>query len=738
MSNSPQPESRLSWRQHVWRDLVTWWRGNGQVWIYLAKALCAAFLALGIAMLLDLPQPRTAMTTTFIVMNVQSGAVLAKSYYRICGTLVGLVAMLIFISLFAQAPELFILSTALWVGVCTFGAAYNRNFRSYGFVLAGYTAALIGFPASQHPDVSFISATTRVAEVTLGIVCAGVVSALIFPRRAGDQLRTSVRARFSSFVEFVSASLAGQQDRAKLQARTAAFVGDVVGYEATLSMAVFDSSDARVRGGRLRRLNGEFMTVSTRFHALHQLMNRLRSAGATRAIDAIEPYFKEIAPLLAKSGEPVSSASDAVHVAEQLTTYKASLPARIGATRTALAADDDAPMLDFDTAAELLYRFVDDLHAYATTYASLSQASHARERWVESYAPKTNWVLAAVGGARAVVTMLIVAAFWMASAWPSGITALLNTAAVCALAAGSPRPTKMVSQMFGGTLLAVAMALTVQTFVYPNIDGFPLLCLGLAPFLLIGLGLTTKPATFGYGFGYCVFFSTLVGPDNVVQYDPAGLMNDGLALLISMVAAYIAFAVLLPMSTPWLRNRVLSDLRHRVSMACRARLARLRPRFESGSRDLSLQLNSLATSPEQTREGLAWLFAVWEVGSAVIDLRETLAKAAPAGSSRGVHAGNAWRAQSDVLIESLATLFDRPEETRRLQALVDANLAIDAAQRAVAGENGAAAGNGDARRLMEQTLRHLHFIRTALLDPESPLVEGAGDAAAAAASASAA
>lgn len=684
--------------------LATWWRTDAQVWVYLAKALLAAFLALGIAMLIDLPQPRTAMTTTFIVMNVQSGAVFAKSFYRMCGTLVGLVAMLIFISLFSQTPELFILATSVWVGICTAGAAYNRNFRSYGFVLSGYTAALIGFPASQHPDISFITATTRVAEVTLGIVCAGVVSATIFPRFAGDQMRVAVRKRFSSFVDFVAVSLSGKGDRARMEATTAAFVADVVGYEATRSMAVFDSHDARMRGGRLKRLNNEFMTATTRFHALHQLMNRLRNAYAAPAVAALEPYFQEVAPLLATSGGAVLAASDAIHAATQLEAYKAALPERIRVTRATLAQNDDAPMLDFDTAADLLYRFVDDLHAYALTYASLAHETHAREEWIESYEPKTNLVLAGVGGLRTVVTMLLVGAFWLGSAWPSGITALLNTAAVCALAAGSPRPTKMVLQMFFGTALAVVMAMIVETFVYPNIDGFPMLCVGLAPFLLIGLGLTTRPATFGYGFGYCVFFSTLIAPDNVVQYDPTALMNDGLALLVSMIASYIAFAVLLPTSTPWLRKWLLKDLRHQVALACHARMKRLRSRFESRTRDLMSQISAYAEDAAEKQVAMTWLFAVLEVGNAVIDLRAELADA-PRSAAPSM----------DALFDALAALFERPSVARLQQA---STMTLDAINRLKAD---VPAASPEAQQHLRRMLGHLHFVRTALLDPESPL-----------------
>ncbi|WP_428214368.1 FUSC family protein, partial [Enterococcus casseliflavus] len=83
------------------------------------------------------------LITVFIVMQPQSGMILAKSFYRVIGTLVGSAAVVVFVGLFAQTPELFLLASALWIGLCTVGSAHNRNFRSYGFVLSGYTVALI-------------------------------------------------------------------------------------------------------------------------------------------------------------------------------------------------------------------------------------------------------------------------------------------------------------------------------------------------------------------------------------------------------------------------------------------------------------------------------------------------------------------------------------------------------------------------------------------------------------------
>jgi uncharacterized membrane protein YccC len=705
----------------LYEAAADWARTDGLTWIYLFKALAACFLALGIAMKLDLPQPRTAMTTVFIVMQPQSGAVFAKSFYRICGTLVGLVVMLALLGLFAQQPELFIISTAIWVGICTAGAARNRNFRSYGFVLAGYTAALIGIPASQHPDGAFLSALTRVAEVVIGIVCAGAVSGLVFPQFAGLQMRGTVRARFSAFVEYVSASLAGRNDRARIEATNARFVADIVGFEAARSIAVFEGPDSRMRGGRLARLNSEFMTASTRFHALHQLMNRLRATsasgtdGSAIAIAALEPYFREIAPLLAKSGEPVLSAADAAHAAAQLDAYKAELPKRVRATRAELETHADAPLLDFDTAAELLYRFIDDLHAYAATYASLAVDTHARERWIERYEPKTNAIAASVAGVRAAIVMMVLGAFWIATAWPSGSTLTLNAAAVCALASSAPDPKRTVFQMAGGTVLATLMGMIAVFGVFPRIDGFAMLCVALTPFLLLGVFMTTRPRLAGYGVGYCIFFCFLAGPDNVMHYDPSSFMNDSIALVLSMLVSSVAFAVLLPPSTPWLRNRLLVDLRRQVVLAGRAGLGRVRSRFESGARDLMFQINALSPNePDLKRDTLRWLFSVLEVGNAVIDLRREVAALPP---HPRYEKSTPWRVALRALLDALAALFERPREDRFASALATTADAIAEVQQLMAGFT----PSREERHQLLRILSQLHFIRTALLDPQSPL-----------------
>jgi len=95
-------------QQFTWRD-----------GLFSVKAFIAAMLALWIAFRLDLSQPSWCITTVYVVSQPLAGMVLAKSLYRVLGTVIGAVMSLIFVALFSNNPELFCLALAIWIGVCT-------------------------------------------------------------------------------------------------------------------------------------------------------------------------------------------------------------------------------------------------------------------------------------------------------------------------------------------------------------------------------------------------------------------------------------------------------------------------------------------------------------------------------------------------------------------------------------------------------------------------------------------
>ena len=731
MNTDTSATAPLPWSRQLKDAAIAWYQNDRLVWTYIFKMALASLLALGIGMLLDLESPRTAMTTVFIVMQPQSGMILAKSFYRIIGTLIGTTAVVVFVALFAQTPELFLLCTAIWIGLCTAGSAHNRNFRSYGFVLSGYTVALIGIPAVVHPALTFDSVVTRVTELSLGILCAAMVSSLVFPQRSAPNLVRIIRGRFSAFVDLIGGTLAGTVDRKQLEATNARFIGDIIGLEAIRSSAVFEDPDVRLRSGRLMRMNSEFMALSTRVHALHQLMNRLHANHAETVISAIEPYFKEVTPLLTRSGgEPVMSATDAAESAIKLDRFKKELPRRIRQTRATLPEDNASALLDFDTASELLYRVVEELHAYTLTYASLVQRSHEREQWDKSYAPKTSLFTAAIAGTRAAIVLLLLSAFWIASGWPSGDFAALNAAAFCAITSAAPDPARTTRNMSFGVIAAIIAGYFYVFHIYPHLDGFLLLATALLPLLLFAVYLTTRPAWAGFGMGICIFFPFLAVPDNLANFNAATYLNESVALMGSMLVTTIAFMILLPPANAWVVRHMEKKLRKQVVQACSGKLNDLAGRFESGTRDLMHQISALtASQPELKQSALGWMFATLEVGHAIIELRQELDRIRR--DTPDLLPVAAYQALTDIR-RTIPALFDAPTAQTLAAAMAATNDAITVVHHTI----GPYQRPRDERHRLQRTLSYLHFIRTALLDEHSPLhpIRTAADTAAGATS----
>lgn len=306
------------------RAVLDWADSDDLIWLHLLKTVTAGLLALGIA-----------MTTVFVLMQPFSGMVLAKSLYRILGTAAGTVAALVLGALFVQQPELYMLGMIGWVSACIAAAVRFRHFRWYGFVLAGYTAALIGIPNITAPHDLFLAALTRAAEVAVGIVSSSAVSALIVPQRSSLALRHALQIRYANFTAFAADVLDRGIERGQFERRFADLVDEIVGFEATRTFAAFEDPAMHSRSEHLGRLNSEFMDACARLHALHQLLKRLRVNGSAPIATAIKPYFSELAALMVQQPD---AAVDASRMAARLQHFQASLPRLVRETRRPLEA----------------------------------------------------------------------------------------------------------------------------------------------------------------------------------------------------------------------------------------------------------------------------------------------------------------------------------------------------------------------------------------------------------------
>lgn len=702
--------SARHWFSAVRQELVTWGKTEGLRWVFVFKTTIAALLAMGISMRFELGQPVTAMVTVYVLMQPQTGMVLTKSLYRVCGTLAGMVASLALLGLFAQERILFLLGLSIWIGLCTAGAALYRNFKSYGFTLAGYTTAMIALPLVMQPTGFFDYAVNRASEVGVGILCAGIVSDMVFPQSLGVSIVRTIQSCYAEIIGAVQAMLSGRMGRQEIDRMHLRFIGNVMNLESFRSAVLLEAAGIRSRELSLRRLNRDFMAMSTTFHSFYQLMNRLKKA-VSPATQALAALSDSLADVLVKEGEPARTADEALQTERRIAAFRAAFPQQVEIVRQRYVSFSGSQAnLDCETALELLCRFVRELHDYTCAYASLmAERQGLRPLDDVRFAFQTDPTVALLTGTRAMIIILLVAAFWIASAWPNGASAVMMAAIGSALFAPAPDPARAVKMGLIGVLAGFIVSFLCKFFVLTSLDGFSLLCAGMVPFMLVGPYLSMDPKLATMGLGYSAMFCFMISPANSMQYDPVSFINFGTALVIGLAAAAVIFGTFAPVTGEWFKRRTAHMLRRQVEMAGFGPLPGLTNRFESGIRDI---LHRIAAKQDlqdaHDRNILDWMFIVLEIGRAIIHLRQD-ADSIPLSQTLldGVNKS----------IWSIADLFRRPNAQRHAAALESVDLSINV----ILQESGQEELDGHSRDTMRRMLTSQHLIRTSLLDNETVL-----------------
>ena len=675
--------------------IVTTLREETATWLFVFKSLLAFYITGWLAMRLDLPQPSTAMLTTIIVANRQTGMVLAKSFYRAIGTLVGALAGFLIVALFPQQRVLFLSALSLWVGACAGGATLYRNFKSYAFVLAGYTAAIVALPVINNPLEVFDSAVWRLSEVLLGLGVSAAVSDVVFPSRIRDDLRRLCRAQFANFIDFVQRAMCGKVARADLENAHLRFVRDAVALEDLRSSVIFEDPEARARSGHMLLLNQRFMAASTTLQTLHHLINRLKRRGHEVPANALIELYRPLAEAL---DAPIEAGAAARVLLPRLEGARQSIKQRRAVLRAPMISAYD--MLDFETGATLVDRFVDELGAYAET-ASALQAPRLSGTVTERvrFERGNDFVGASLAMLRTSLVMGALSLFWIVSAWPSGASAMLLATVFAGLFAATPNPTQWVQHTSLGFVLGMCASFTCQFFVLPLMDGFGLLAAGSAPFLMIGMAMMAWPVTARVGVGYCMGFTLTLAVRNEMSYDVVFFWNDTLAQLVGLAAAGVAFVLVPPaIGSLWLRRRQLERLRRQVRLAATAPLPGLRARFESVNHDLFGQIVAQTERGSQaSRSLLAWTLSVHEAGRTLIELRNDMA---------GRPLPEEVREAIERTIDAIAQLYEYPHADTYAQA----RDALAATTAMIEGDEA-----------LSPLLNHLHVLRLAMLDEQSVL-----------------
>jgi len=504
-------------------------------WIFAAKTTASALLALLVAYTFNLDAPRWSVLCIYIVAQPQSGLVLAKSFYRIVGTVVGASVSLILVALFAQERVLFLGALAIWIGLCTFASRYARNFASYGFVLSGYTAAIVGVPGALEPSNAFYIAQARVTEISLGIMSVALISHLVLPDSLAAALRSAIATARAQLLEYVAAVLFG----ADASSERTQLLGQAVTIENMRASAVFEDPDIRDRSDALRRLEIAFLG----FLGVSQLLGRSLEWFRRHGV-AIDDGLEE-ATMTARAAIDLRRAGklDAASLAWRLNHVSANLSPSLPLDQTLSASDEEVIRRAGAVARlrEFFFAFTTLREAY-DAYLAPQPPPVRRTRF-----PVANDTASAVwAGMRAALALALVSAFWILTNWPAGVTAVVLAPLVTARLATMEHP---VQTALGGSIIVTLAAIPgfiVVEVLLPLASGFPMFVLAAAPMLFFCSYLMASPRTFGLGFLAGLEFAYVANFQDRMAYDPIALVNTSIAVSLACVIGFLLFAIVAP------------------------------------------------------------------------------------------------------------------------------------------------------------------------------------------------
>jgi uncharacterized membrane protein YccC len=511
-------------------------------------------LALHVAFWLELDDAFWAGTTAAIVCQPHLGASLRKGWYRMIGTVVGAVAIVVLTACFPQDRSLFLVGLALWGAACTLVATLLHNFAAYAAALAGFTAAIIAsdqLGATGGPNgQAFMLAVTRVSEICIGIVCAGIIL-------AGSDFGTAHR-RLAEIFAVVSAEIAGRFTRMLAQAGSdlsytqpvrRELYRRVIALDPVIDEAKGESAEIRYHSPVLQAaVDGLFAALAGwRTVAVH--LSRYDDRAARREADVVLQQVPQELRSAPDQGEPTRWMADPIRLHR---LCEAGIRALMD-----LPAGTPSLRLLADQTAKVLGGVSDALEGLALLVADPTRV-RSRGSSYRLYVP--DWLPALVNAGRAFVAIGAVEVFWIVTAWPNGALAITFTAiSVLLFAPRADQAYKVAMSFMMGTALAAVLAAIVAFAVLPRFETFTGFSAVMGVYLVPVGALMAQPWQAAMFAPMVANFVPMLAPANEMSYNTLQFYNSTLAIVAGCGAAALSFRLLPPLS-PALRTRRLLAL----------------------------------------------------------------------------------------------------------------------------------------------------------------------------------
>ena len=511
--------------------------------IFSLKTFGAATIALLIAFAMNLDRPYWALATVYITSQPLAGATRSKALFRMGGTLIGAAASIVLIPNFVNAPELCSLAIALWVGACLYLSLLDRTPRSYMFMLAGYTAALIGFPTVSDPGTIFDVALARSEEIILAIVCASLVSAIVLPRSVGPAVAARVDDWLTSARRISQGVLAGQSSEQSLHDAQLRLAAEAVDIDTLADHLAYEGNTGREVARWLRALRLRMLML---LPLLSSIGDRLDALGGEPG--ALQPRLKI---LLADLSAWVAG-DDTDRGPPQ------ALRAAISALEPQLNAGSSWNEIMIASLSMRLRDLVDisiDCRLLNQAIAAGGRPPGAKLAFhPEAGAAPVRYTddgMAVWSAAGAVIAILLCCAFWIASGWPDGASAPMMAAVGCSFFATQDDPSVGLRGFAKWSLVAVIVDAIYLFAILPAVSTVEMLLAVLAPTFLFYGWLIARPQTFFTGMLLAANGASLMALQSTYSADFASFANSSIAFLVGTELSVITILLVRSVGAEW-------------------------------------------------------------------------------------------------------------------------------------------------------------------------------------------
>src|SRR5271154_2246105 len=403
-------------------QLAEWLRGATPAFLFALRLWASVCLTYYVTFALMLSDPTWAVTTAAIVCTPVLGASLRKAFFRMIGTVVGAIGIVILAALFRQDRIGFLVGLALWCAISAFVATLLRNFAAYAAALSGYTAAILasdvlGPVGTTNGDVTFL-AINRAIEICTGILTAGVVLALTDIGHSRRKLAAELAYLSTAIMDgFADCFLTASSDFTQFQGLRRDLLRRIIALDPTIDAAIGEASDLRYRSPVLQRaVSGLVEKISAWRKAAYEIALNRNPATEREARSVYNELPRDrLSPDASGSAKtPAELRAACCSAVRSLTRFNAETP-----SQRLLAESAAQGMLGMARALNGLVGVVDPPDMIPI------------RGMARLHVP--DWLPPSISAVRAFLAILAISLFWIASAWPSGAMAITFCAIIVVL-----------------------------------------------------------------------------------------------------------------------------------------------------------------------------------------------------------------------------------------------------------------------------------------------------------------